>query len=132
MTLPATPGSVRRVRVRLLPWRPRWRSKDTDLPDVSGLADVGDIDDPFAAVVLVVAAVVLAPFLLLFVVGVVLLSFELLLLLALVPLALLGQLLGLLPWYLVVTTQDGVRHAVQAGSTAKMVAARRYYRSLRA
>jgi hypothetical protein len=127
--LPSVAGSVRSVRVRLLPWRPRWRTRDPDLDffDVPGF----DAFDDLAGVVLVVLLLLVAPFLLLFLVGVVLLSAELLLLLALVPLLMTGQLLCLLPWVLVVTAWDGERYPVEARGTRAMVRARRYYRALR-
>lgn len=124
-----TPGSVRRVRVRLLPWRPRWRAKDAPDGDLSGLLDA--FDDPVSAVVGLLFALVLLPLVLFVLFGVVLFSLEIGLLLALAPLLVVVQLLGLRPWYLAVTTVDGERTYVRAGRTRAMLSARRYYRSLR-
>ena len=125
-----TPGSVRRVAVRLLPWRPRWRSQrehSWDLPDLG----VFDGDDSVSLAIGFIALLLFAPFVVLFVVGVVLLSAELLLVLALLPFAMLGQVVGVLPWVLAVTDSDGLKHAVPVKGTRAMLTARRYYRSLR-
>jgi hypothetical protein len=128
-----TPGSVRSVRIRLLPWRPRWRAGDIDrYPDgwdVGGF-DLGD--DPISAVLGFIGLVLFLPVLLFLVVGLVLLSAELAVLLALVPLLLLVQLFGLQPWYLRVASTSGEVSWICAGRTREMLAARRYYRSLRA
>jgi hypothetical protein len=129
VTYPNTPGSLRRVHIRLLPWKPRWRTSDREW-DPPDLLDVRD--DPISAVIGLVLMLLLVPFVLLFVVGVVLLSAELLLLLALVPLLMLGQLVGMLPWQLGLTLTDRTRRYVEVTGTAKMLAARRYYRTLRA
>ena len=126
-----TPGSVKRVRVRLLPWRPRWRTGrrrwddfDLDFPDVG--------DDPISLVLGLLLAFVALPALVLLLVGLLLLSAEIAVVLALLPLALVGQLVGLVPWYLRVTTTDGNKQWIEAGGTRDMLSARRYYRSLRA
>lgn len=124
------PGELSRVRVRLLPWRPRWRTaRDGEVPDVSGLFDF--LDDPVSAVIGLVLAVLVLPFVLLFVLGVVVFSAELVLLLALVPFLMIGQFVGLLPWVLVLTRFTGERTYVQMSGTRAMLAARRRYRSLR-
>lgn len=124
------PGAVRRVRVRLLPWRPRWRVRDVpDLPD-PGWLDLGD--DLIGLVLGLVLLLVGLPVALFVLVGLVLLSAEVGLLVALLPFLLLGQVLGLLPWQLAVTGTDGTKRYVEAGGTREMLAARRYYRTLRA
>jgi hypothetical protein len=126
-----TPGSVKRVRVRLLPWRPRWRTRkgrwddlDLDVPDLG--------DDPVSLVIGLLFAFVALPALILLLVGVLLLSAEIAVVLALLPFALVGQLAGLVPWYLRVTTTDGEKQWIETGGTREMLSARRYYRSLRA
>ena len=125
-----TGPALKRVRVRLLPWKPRWRSgKDRDLPDVSGALDLAD--DPISFVIALVALIVLAPFVLLLVVGVLLLSVEIVLLLALLPLLLLVQVFGLRPWVLVLTDLAGTRSFVEVHGTRRMLAQRRLYRAQR-
>ena len=61
-----------------------------------------------------------------------LLSLELFVLLLLVPFLMSGQLLGWLPWTLVVRTTTGERRAIEVRGTRAMLEARRYYRLLRA
>lgn len=127
-----TPGSVRSVHIRLLPWRPRWRAGDLDrYPDGGDLAGIGFGDDLLSAVLGFLVLVVLLPVVLFLVVGLLLFSAELAVLLALVPLLLVGQLVGLQPWYLRVTSTSGDTRWICAGKTRDMLAARRYYRSLR-
>jgi hypothetical protein len=92
--------------------------------------DLGfDLDD------LGVAGIVLAVIALLFVlpilIAVVLFSFELALVLLLVPFAMIGQLVGWLPWVLVLRTPNGQKRYVSVSGTRKMLEARSYYRSLR-
>ncbi|HUR14186.1 MAG TPA: hypothetical protein VM097_06800 [Mycobacteriales bacterium] len=110
--------------MRLLPWRPRWRNPGwTD----TGGFDVGGADD--LGVGLLLGLFVLAlPLLVVLVV----LSVEVLALLVVLPFLMAGQLLGRLPWVLVVRTADGQRRAVEVRGTRAMLDARRYYRSLRA
>jgi len=67
------------------------------------------------------------PFLIAFVVF----SFELALVLLLIPFAMVGQLFGWLPWVLVLRAPSGQKHYVSITGTRKMVEARRHYRSLR-
>lgn len=110
------------MRVRLLPWKPRWR--DPGLPDTGSL-DLGG--DDFGLGVLIVLVVLALPLL----VVLVLFSLEVLALLVLVPFLMVGQLLGLLPWVLVLRTPSGERRAVEVRGTRAMLDARRYYRSLR-
>ncbi len=119
---------LRRVRIRFLPWKPRWRGRDTgwDLPDIPDLGD-----DPISAVLGLLVLLLLAPFVVLFVVGVLILSAELVLLLALLPLAMLGQLLGQRDWQLALTPVEGEKRYVAVRGTGAMLSARRYYRSLR-
>lgn len=127
-----TPGSVRSVHVRLLPWRPRWRAGDLDrYPDGGGFPGFDLGDDLLKAVLGFIALVVLLPVLLFLVVGLVLFSAELAVLLALVPLVLVGQLVGLQPWYLRVRSTTGETQWICTGKTRDMLAARRYYRTLR-
>ena len=105
-----------------MPWRPRWRKQDwADSSDPSGL-DLGD-DIGIGPVILL--ALLFLPLL----VGLVLLSVELLALLALLPLLMAGQLLGLLPWVLVTTDVQGTRGAVEVRGTRSMLAARREFRA---
>jgi hypothetical protein len=109
--------------VRLLPWQPRLRDvRDVDVPDV-GL----DVDDAFGVLLVILAVLVLLPFVLAFVVF----SLELLLVLSLVPLLMIGQLVGWRPWVLVVRLPSGKRRHVSVRGTRSMLEARRYYRSLR-
>ena len=124
-----TPGSVRRVRVRLLPWRPRWRVKD--LPDGFDVGSIDLGDDLVGLVIGVVLLLIGLPVLLFALVGLLLFSAEIGVLVALLPFVMLGQLLGWLPWYLAVTTSSGERQWICAGNTREMLSARRYYRSLR-
>lgn len=110
------------MRVRLLPWRPRWRDP--------GITDAGPLDvggDDLGIGLLIVLAVLALPVL----VVLVLFSLEVLTLLVLVPFLMAGQLLGWLPWVLVLRTTSGERRAVQVRGTRAMLDARRYYRSLR-
>lgn len=109
--------------MRLLPWRPRWR--DPGLPDPGGL-DLGG--DDLGVGVLLVLALCALPVLVVLVVF----SLEVLALLVLVPFLMAGQLLGALPWVLVLRTTSGERRAVEVRGTRAMLDARRYYRSLRA
>jgi hypothetical protein len=125
-----TPGSVRRVHVRLLPWRPRWRLRD--IPE--GSLDVGGFDvgdDPISLVIGLFLLLLGLPAVIFVVLGVLLFSVEIGLLLALLPLVMLGQRIGWLPWYLAVTSTTGERQWICAGNTREMLSARRYYRSLR-
>lgn len=98
------------VRLRLLPWRPRWRTGNGgDEQDVGGhlsaLADLGD--DPVSAVLGLLALVLLVPFVLAVLLGVALFSLEMLALLPLGMLLLLGRACHLQPWVLVVRLADG-------------------------
>ncbi len=123
------PGDLVAVRLRLLPWRPRWRTGDTgpELPDL----DLGLGDDPLSAVVGLLLLLLFLPFLVLAVVGVVVLGLELLALLALLPLALSAQLLGLRPWVLVLRTRDRQRTPVEVTGTRAMLRRRRQLRAQR-
>lgn len=124
------PGPVRRVRVRLLPWRPRWRVRDVpDWPD-PGWVDLGD--DALSVALGVLVLLVGLPVVVFGLFGLVLLSAELGLLLALVPFLLVGQVVGLLPWQLAVTGTDGTKRYVEARGTRQLLAALRHYRALRA
>lgn len=121
--------SLRRVRVRLLPWRPRWRTGRPDRWDID-LPDVGLGDDPISAVIGLLLLVVVLPFLVVVLLGVVVLGVELSLLLLLLPLAWTGQLLGLLPWRLVLTATDGTRTWEEVRGTLPMLRRRRQLRAL--
>lgn len=121
-----TPGSVRRVRVRVLPWRPRLREVDGfDFPDFLDFGD--DLGIALGIGLFLVVLLLVAPiaFALALFVG------ELALVLLLAPLLVVVQLLGLRPWYLRVTPVEGEPTWVCAGTTREMLAARRFYRSLR-
>lgn len=124
----ASPDDLVSVRLRLLPWRPRWRAGDTG-PD---LPDLPDGDDPFSAVVALFLLALLLPGVLVGVAGVLLLGAELLLLLALLPLLMSAQLLGLRPWVLVLRSRDRRRTAVEVRGTRAMLARRRELRAQRA
>ncbi len=114
------------VRVRMLPWRPRWRSKkgerdfDLDLPDLG--------DDPVSLVISLVFLLIGLPVLLFLVLGLLVFSAEIAILMALIPLLMLGQIVGLLPWTLVLRTPDGERSQLQVKGTRSMLAARASYR----
>lgn len=110
------------MRLRLLPWRPRWRSRDWDTSDPSGV----DLGDEIGLGLLILLVLLFLPL----VVGLVLLSVELLALLALLPLLMAGQLLGLLPWVLVVTELDGTKRHLEVRGTRSMLAERRRLRAL--
>ncbi|MCW2778391.1 MAG: hypothetical protein JWN17_2116 [Frankiales bacterium] len=122
------PDDLVSVRLRLLPWLPRWRTGDTgpDIPSFDGLGD-----DPISAVVGVFLLLLALPGLVVAVVGVVLLSAEVLLLLALLPLLLSGQLLGLRPWVLVLRSRDRQRTPVEVLGTAEVLRRRRALRAQR-
>ncbi|MDQ3612410.1 MAG: hypothetical protein M4D85_12570 [Actinomycetota bacterium] len=121
--------SLSRVRVRLLPWRPRWRTGRPDRWDL-GLPDIGVGDDPLSAVVGLVLLVLLLPVVLVVVLGVIVLGVELSLLLLLLPLAWTGQVLGLLPWRLVLTATDGTRTWEEVRGTRALLRRRRQLRAL--
>lgn len=122
----STDAPVRRVRVRLLPWRPRRRLRRVDSP--GSLLDVLSLfDDLFGGILALVALLLLAPFLLVAVLGLALLSVEVLAVLALAPLLLLGRLCHLRPWVLVVTHADGTQRTAEVTGLA---AARRQRRQL--
>ena len=124
-----TPGSVRRVRVRLLPWRPRWRQGR--MPDADATDGLDLLGDDLGIGVLVGLGLLVVLLFLPLVLAVLVLSVEVLVVVALAPLLVVVQLVGLRPWYLAVTTVDGQRTYVCAGRTRAMLKARRYYRSLR-
>lgn len=114
---------MRSVRVRLLPWRPRWR--DPGVSDSGGI-DLGGGDDLGLGLILALAVFALPVLVVLIV-----FSLELLVLLVVLPFLMAGQLLGWLPWMLVLRTPSGERRAVEVRGTRAMLDARRYYRSLR-
>jgi hypothetical protein len=108
----------------LLPWRPRFRGIGADkVGDVSGV----DFGDDLGIGLVFVLFIVFLPVSL----ALLLFSAELLVVLALVPFLMSGQLLGLLPWQLGLRDVDGRKHYVSVTGTRKMLEARRYYRSLR-
>jgi hypothetical protein len=129
LTVPHLPGSVRSVRLRLLPWKPRWRSSKKDRDWDFDVPDLGD--DPVSLVIGILVAVVLLPGVLFLVIGLLLFSAEIALLLALVPLLMIGQVVGVLPWQLAVSTTDGAKHYVEARGPRQLRTAWRHYRSLR-
>jgi hypothetical protein len=111
------------VRLRLLPWRPKVREwADVDATDAVSFADFDD-----GIVVGLVVGVVVA-LLLPFVLVLLVFSLELALVLLLLPLVMAGQLVGLLPWVLVLRYDDGKRYHEVRGTRA-MLAARRHLRS---
>ena len=112
-----TEAPVRRVRLRLLPWRPRRRTRGIDPPG-SALDVLSLFDDLFGGILALVALLLLAPFLLVTVLGLALLSLEVLAVLALAPLLLLGRLCHLRPWLLVVTHTDGTQRVVEVTGLA--------------
>lgn len=102
-----------RVRLLLLPWRPRWRSPDLDL-DPSGLLDVlGAFDDPVSAVLAGLALLLVLPAVVAVLLGAALLSLEVLAVLPLGLLLLAGRLCRLQPWVLVARWPDGRRALVE-------------------
>lgn len=116
-------GPFRSVRLRLLPWRPKLRGDRDWISSSDGGFDLGDDIGIGLAILL---ALVLFPVLIVLLV----LSIEVLLLLALVPFWMSGQLLGLLPWQIAVRSMTGEKHYVTVRGTRKMLEARRHYRSL--
>ena len=119
-----------RVRVRLLPWRPRWRTGRPDHWETGPTIDGGD--DPISAILALVSLLLFLPVVIVVVVGVVVLSVELSLLLLLLPLAWAGQLLGLLPWRLVLTANDGQRKWEEIRGTRAMLRRRQQLRAIAA
>ncbi len=102
------------VRVRLSPWRLRWRGRGSDAAgDLAGL-----LDDP----VLAVLALLLLP---LVGVGVLLMGGELLVLLVVTLLLLVCRAVGLLTWTLEVTDPDGSRSLVRVRGTRALLRRRR-------
>ena len=98
-----------------------------------GVGDALDFgDDLFGAVLGLLFVLVVLPFALAFALAFVLFSLELALVLVLVPFVMVGQLMGWLPWVLVLRAPAGQRHYVEVKGTRDMLTARRYYRSLRA
>ena len=112
--------------MRLLPWRPRRRIRRIESPG-SAFDALSLFDDLFGGILGVIALVLLAPFLLVAVLGLALLSVEVLAVLALAPLLLLGRLCHLRPWVLVVTHADGTQRTLEVTGLA---AARRRRREL--
>lgn len=109
------------MRVRLLPWRPRWRKQEwADGPDSSGL----DLGDDFGVGLVILVALLFLPITL----GLIVLSAEILLLLGVLPVLMTGQFLGLLPWVLVLRYDGGKRY-VEVTGMRSMLAARRQYRA---
>ena len=108
------------MRVRLLPWRPRFRDPSVD---PSGALD--SIDDIGIGLALLVGLLLLP-----IVACLVLFSLEIALLAALVPLLMAGQLLGLLPWVLSVTELNGTKRHLEVRGTRRMLAERRRLRAL--
>ena len=117
------PPELTDVRLRLLPWRPRWRRARK--PDGWELADLPLPDDPVSALIGLVLLVVVVPVLLVVVLGVLVLSVELALLLLLVPLAWVVQLVGLRPWRLVLHWSDGSRSVEEVRGTRAVLRRRR-------
>lgn len=105
---PVDPTPVAHVRLRLLPWRPRWRTGQggpaTDLG--TSLSSAGG-DDPISAFLGLVGLVLLIPLLVAVLLGVAVLSVEMLALLPLGLLLLVGRASHLQPWVLVVRLTDG-------------------------
>lgn len=131
-------GPFSSVHVRVLPWKPRWRDRSKELPDLS-FSDLfsGGFDDPMGFGVMFVVGIVVLPLLVVglpilyvFGFGLLVLLLELVVLAALSPLLMVGQLAGLLPWVIVLRAPEGARHGVQVRGTRQMLAARRYYRTL--
>ncbi len=114
--------TLRSVRVRLLPWRPKVR--DVGDPDPSGVLDLGGLDDLPGIVVGLVVGLAIA-LLLPFVLVALVFSLELALVLLLVPFVMVGQLVGLLPWVLVLRYDDGRKRYVEVTGTRAMLARRR-------
>ena len=94
------------------------------------MPDLGVGDDPLSAVLGLVLLVLLLPIVLVVMVGVIVLGVELSLLLLLLPLAWAGQVLGLLPWRLVLTAADGTRTWEEIRGTRAMLRRRRQLRAL--
>lgn len=117
LRMTSTAAPVRRVHLRLLPWRPRWRTRRVEPPDEAFEA-LDLFDDLLGMVIALVALLLLAPFVLVAVVGLALLSLEVVAVLALAPLLLLGRLCHLRPWVLVVTHTDGAQRTVEVTGLA--------------
>lgn len=94
------------------------------------MPDIGIGDDPLSAVVGLVLLVLFLPVVVVVFLGVVVLGVELSLLLPLLPLAWMAQVLGLLPWRLVLTATDGTRTWEEVRGTRTMFRRRRELRAL--
>lgn len=123
---PSGPRQAHSVRVRLVPWRPRWRTGRRLDPgdDLDALGGV--VDDPVAGLLWGLLVLLVLPFLLAAAVGVALLGVEVLALLPVGLLLLIGRLCGLRPWVLEVTWADGEREDIP------VVGVRRAWRTVRA
>lgn len=77
-----------------------------------------------------ILVVILLPVVVVVVLGVLVLGVELSLLLLLLPFAWTGQVLGLLPWRLVLTAADGTRTWEEIRGTRAMLRRRRQLRAL--
>ena len=117
-------GPFRSVRLRLLPWKPRLHKPPWDWDAASGIPDPGD--DVLGWVVFGVAVVLLLPVVLVLL----LFSAEILIVVALVPFVMSGQLLGLLPWQLALRSMSDEKRYVSVRGTRQMLEARRHYRAL--
>lgn len=112
------------MRVRLLPWRPRWRRPSWDGADgANAIGDVGG--DDIGLGLLVIAGLLLLPLLL----AVLFLAAQLAVVLAVVPLLMTGQLLGVLPWVLVLTDSAGSKRFVEVRGLRSLLAERRRLRA---
>ena len=120
-TLPA--HTVRSVRLRLVPWRPRWRTGKARKPP-DGLVEVLGLIDEFLSLLARILLVVL-PVVVVLVLGVALLGLEMLVLLPVGLLLVAGRLCRLRPWILVVTNSDGTRTLVEVVGVRAMLRRRR-------
>lgn len=94
------------------------------------MPDIAVGDDPISAVIGLLLLVLLLPVVVVVVLGVVVLGVELSLLLLLLPLAWAGQVLGLLPWRLVLTSSSGTRTWEEVRGTRAMLRRRRQLRAV--
>ena len=117
-----TSSRVVRVRMRWVPWRPRYRKVESDFSDALSTPDFGD--SPLAGL----AFLVLAIFIAVGGLGLLVFPIELTVVALVAALLALMRLVGVLPWHIVTETADGRSHVEEVRGT---VAARRRLREMR-
>lgn len=122
LQLPGLEGPPTSVRVRLLPWKPRWRAGR--VPEGWDFDYDSFGDDPISMLIGLVALILFLPIVLVVLVGVAVLALEALILALLLPLTFLARLVGLQSWWLIVRDASGHRAALEVRGTRHMLARR--------